>query len=268
MEEEQVLTPEEGDETEEVTEAEETPEETPGEEEATEVGETEQEVEPEPEPEKEPTVAELAKRLEKAEKRTQYLQRKLERPGKAPETVKPAGTKPRPEDYEDYDAYVDALTDFKADERDRTRAEERNERQQKEKAEDFRAVIDTGPEKYPDFNEVVMRAPKDGGPTITENMLEAMTDCENVVDIAYHLAQNIEESQRIAAMTPIQAAREIGKLDAKLSGGGGKTLPQKTKTKKITPQKPITGKTVPDSSLSDMSTDDFMKSRNQVDGVA
>ena len=92
-------------------------------------------------------------------------------------------------------------------------------------------------------------------------------DCDNDVDIAYHLGLNIKESHRIAALSPLGQAREIGKLELKLSGGGKPTVQQKTKINPVTPSNPVQGKTPSTQNLEDMPTDDFWETRNKKDGV-
>ena len=246
---------------------EETPDETPGEEAKPTAEEGEEKPEEKPEEPPEPTIKELVERLEKSENRVGYLTRKLSRPGQAPEKAKEPGAKPLEADFETYPEYVEALTDWKVDERDAKRTEARIKEHAERQQDEFFAVIDSGVEKYPDFNEVARKSPEDGGPTINGIMLEAMSECDNIIDIAYHLGQNVAESQRISRLSPIAAAREIGKLEAMFSGGGPQKIPQKT-PKPITPSKPVSGKTVTDSKLEDLSTDDFMKSRNQAAGVA
>lgn len=229
----------------------------------------------EPEPEKEPTIKELMERLDnqdtlldKANKRTQYLQRKLTR-GQTPEKIE-SKVKPVEGDFETNSEFVEALTDWKVDQREIKNAETRTEQSSKEREEDFFTVIDSGAEKYKDFNEVARKLPEDGGPTINESMIEAMTDCEGglAIDVAYYLGQNVEESKRIANLSPIGAAKEIGNIEAKFSGGQKKVIPQKIKQKSATPSKPVEGKTGTDVDLKDMSTKDFISSRNAIDGVA
>lgn len=225
-----------------------------------------------PEPDKEPTIKELMGRLdaqdvqlEKANKRTQYLQRKMTR-GQTPEKIE-AKTKPEESAFETNAEFVEALTDWKVDQRDIAKAETRSEQSSKDREEDFFSVINSGAEKYKDFDEVARLTPDKGGPTINENMLEAMMDSDNVVDIAYYLGQNVKESVRISNLSPIGAAREIGKIEARFSGGEQSITPQKIKTKTVTPSKPVEGKTKTDVDLNDLSMDDFMKTRNAADGV-
>jgi len=225
-----------------------------------------------PEPEPEPTIKELMGRLDaqdiqldKANKRTQYLQRKMTR-GQTPEKIE-AKIKPDESAFETNAEFVEALTDWKVDQREITNAETRSKQNSKDREQDFFSVIDSGIEKYKDFNEVARKTPEQGGPTINENMLEAMIDCDNVVDIAYYLGQNVKESLRISNLSPIGAAREIGKIEARFLEGGKNTTPQKIKTKTVTPSKPIEGKTKTDIDLNDQSTKDFINSRNARDGI-
>jgi hypothetical protein len=73
-------------------------------------------------------------------------------------------------------------------------------------------------EKYPDYAEVAEAAPEDGGPTVTDAMAAAILQSGNGTDIAYHLGQNPEESQRIANIAnPVVQFIEIGKLSERLA---------------------------------------------------
>lgn len=226
--------------------------------------------------EKEPTIKELmdlvksqGKEITKANNRTQYLQRKLDRSNRV-QKLDPAKAKPVSEDFETHDEYVEALTDWKVDQTERAKVEKQTANQSKEQEADFFAVIDAGSDRYADFDEVARKQPADGGPEITPAMLEAMMESDDPVELAYYLGNNVEESKKIARMSPVGAARALGKIEERFSAGGAqnpKPTPQKTKTKDITPSSPITGKTIPDKDLSKMSTDDFMNSRNKRDGV-
>ena len=97
---------------------------------------------PEEKPEEppEPTIKELVERLEKSEKRVGYLTRKLSRPGQAPEKPKEPGTKPKEDDFGTYPEYVEALTDWKVDERDAKRTEARIKEHAERQQDEFFAV--------------------------------------------------------------------------------------------------------------------------------
>ena len=195
------------------------------------------------------------KRLEKSEKRVGYLTRKLGRTGVVQEKTEPPKDKPKEDDFETHEEYLEKLTDWKIDQRERVRAEAAVKQAAKEKEEDFIAVIEAGPEKYPDFNEVARKSTQDGGPSISQAMVEAMIEAENPVDIAYWLGQNVGESRRIYHMNPLAAAREIGKLEVMLAGGQNGP-PQRTKTKAPSETRRVRGKEVVSESLNDAADKD------------
>ena len=64
--------------------------------------------------------------------------------------------------------------------------------------------------KYDDFHEVV------GELQPTNALTATIMDAENAGDVAYYLGKHLKEASRIAALPPLSAAREIGKLEAKL----------------------------------------------------
>lgn len=80
------------------------------------------------------------------------------------------------------------------------------------------AVAVAKEEKYPDWDEVVMRADTDGGPTVTPVMGAVLAQMPNGTDIAYYLAVNVDESKRIAAINnPFLQSAEIGALSKQLA---------------------------------------------------
>jgi hypothetical protein len=68
----------------------------------------------------------------------------------------------------------------------------------------------------PDYADKVMRSPRDGGPVVTNEMAQVMRESEVGPAIAYYLAENVDQSALIAQMPPLQQAREIGRIEAKL----------------------------------------------------
>jgi hypothetical protein len=73
-------------------------------------------------------------------------------------------------------------------------------------------------EKYADYAEVAEAAPEDGGPTITDAMAAAILQVDNGTDVAYHLGQNTEESERIAKIgNPVRQFIEIGRIAERLA---------------------------------------------------
>ena len=125
-------------------------------------------------------------------------------------------------------------------EADKKAAEEQEEAVREENAKialDWQAKTAAAQEKYGDYEEIVMRSPADGGPTVTEIMAQAMTRTDNGPDVAYWLALNPEESVRIAELqNPILQYGEIMKISGRLSAPTART-----RTRIPAPIKPIDG---------------------------
>ncbi len=72
---------------------------------------------------------------------------------------------------------------------------------------------DTAREKYDDFEQVAYN-PK---LPITDPMAATIRESEIGPELLYHLGQNPAEAKRIAQLSPLSQAREIGKLETKLA---------------------------------------------------
>lgn len=164
-------------------------------------------------------------------------------PVKAAETAKPQADK-----FETWDAYYEALADWKVEqgvnklvseklkERD-TQAREATlrkeaaslEAQYKAKAEEFAA-------KQPDFNEVINEY---DGP-LTPLMRAALVESEVGPQVAYYIASNPAEGERLAQLGAVGLAKAIGRIEAKLEGD---EPPEKKPSPKVTnappPIKPV-----------------------------
>jgi len=68
-------------------------------------------------------------------------------------------------------------------------------------------------DKYDDFDQVV----KNPNLPISDAMAEAIKSSEVGPDVAYYLGTNIKEAARISKLSPLMQAKEIGKIEAKLS---------------------------------------------------
>lgn len=140
--------------------------------------------------------------------------------------AKPAGEpksetaqKPQPEQYRTYDEYVEALAEFKADQKvskaKEEFARETQERAAKSQAEQTLASwnqrVETARGKYEDFDDIV-----DSDLPITQPMQAAIIDSEHGAEIAYHLGKHPDEAERISRLSPMAAIREIGKIEAQI----------------------------------------------------
>lgn len=156
-----------------------------------------------------------AERLAEAKIRAEYAERQLAEL-KAPPPAQPTG-EPKPTQFQDYESYIAALTDFKVNERlsgfqKETRAQEQA-RAQREQAATLQQKFSATAKKYDDFQEVALSQDV----PISEPMAAAIKDSGIGGELAYYLGSNIDEAERIASLSPIGQVREMMKLETKLS---------------------------------------------------
>ena len=143
----------------------------------------------------------------------QEAEREVERgPAKAE-----AGGKPNPDDYDSHEAFVEALTDWKLEQRDQKRAAEERERAVRS---EHQKQIDAHTERVkafakskPDFQDVLSEV--DDIP-MSVTVQEVILASEDGPALMYELAKNPEEFERICRLPAIAAARELGKFEASL----------------------------------------------------
>lgn len=144
---------------------------------------------------------------------------------------RPAG-KPTADQFEDHSEYVEALTDWKVDQK----LGERDQRQEAAtKATTWQQRADAVKAEIPDFDTVL------AGSTapMSQAMAQTIQESDMGPKVAYHLAQHPEESARIAGMSPLAAARELGKIEATLSTAKAAEPEPKKVTSAPTPPTPI-----------------------------
>ena len=165
-------------------------------------------------------------------KRLAREQRKWEREQVARQTV-PVVSKDIPsiENFDSTDAYAEALAVKKAEEliaaRDR-------QTQQAQVVEAYSEREEKARDKYDDFEDVVYN-PK---LRITDVMAESIQSSDNGPDLAYWLGSNPKEAERIARLSPILQAKEIGKIEVRLADNP----PVKKSTSAPTPISPVTAR--------------------------
>lgn len=153
--------------------------------------------------------------------------------------------KPTKADYPDDEAYFEALADYKAEQKVRqfsqqTQAERAQEAQARQTASQFdlyqERVQQAG---LPDYAEVVGQSDVPAAP----HVLESILDSDVGPQLAYHLAKHPDVAERLNAMTPVQAAREIGRLEAAVASPAAAqpTPPAKRTTTAPAPINPVRG---------------------------
>lgn len=173
----------------------------PGEEEATPKTFTQEELD-----------AKIGERLAKERRKWERDQaaRAAEQPTQAPEA-------PDPSRFENVEAYASALKDYAeklADHKANQKiAERENQKQRNEIETTFEDRVDAFKAKHADFDKVALG----DHVRITPAMAEVIKASELGPELAYHLGNNPGEAERIAALSPLVQARELGKIEATLS---------------------------------------------------
>lgn len=218
------------------------------------------------------------KKISRLEEEKEYWRRKaLETSEKTPQKQdqKPKAEdappkKPNPKDFETYDEYSEALTDWKVDEKlrkaEETRQTEAKRTQFKEaqqtKVERYEEGIAEAQKAYDDFDEVI----EDYDGPLTIGMQQALLDSDMGPQVAYHIAKNPKLGEKMAGMTILQLNKEVAKIEARLEksekGKGEGTVAKKT-SKSPPPIDPVKGSSKSKKSPDDMSYEEYLKEREQ-----
>lgn len=158
-----------------------------------------------------PRIDELTRARREAEREAAYWK------AVATGTQSPAQAAPQrpvPENFDKYDDYIDALTDWKADQAVAKRLEADSTRKVAEtRAQTFAERQVQARATMPDYDEVV-----GGSDTpIANHVGEVILESDLGPQLAYHFAKNPDVLMRLNSMSPTAAAREIGRLEATLS---------------------------------------------------
>lgn len=213
--------------------------------------ETEEEVKPE-EPKKKSGAQRAREKAEKLQREIDELRQQVAGK-KTAETS--AGTPAAPQKptldsflksdkYETYEAaqeaFTDALTDYKLTVREQERAAAEQTRKEKEAQEsaakswnDRATAFRKTAQDYDDVLESVEDVQLHGAVT------QAITESDIGPKLAYELAKNRPELERIAKLSPVAAIREIGKLEAKLTTPEPAPKPKPAVSKAPDPPKPV-----------------------------
>jgi hypothetical protein len=151
--------------------------------------------ETEPKPEKTFTQAELDEIISK---RLAKEQRKWERSNK-PE---PQVELPPADQFESTESYVEAVI-----------AQREAHKREQEIVETFKDRVAEARVKYPDFDQVAGNDQL----KISQVMAAAIRSSEIGPEVIYHLGANPKEAERIHKLDPIAQAREIGRIEDRLS---------------------------------------------------
>jgi hypothetical protein len=133
--------------------------------------------------------------------------------------------------FNTYEDYAEALAERKAEE---LLARRETARQQQALLENYHDREESARDKYDDFEQVAYN-PK---LPITDVMAETIQSSDVGPELAYYLGSNPKEADRISRMTPFMQAKEIGKIEGKLSDNP----PVKRTTSAPAPISPVTAR--------------------------
>lgn len=201
------------------------------------------------------------------QKRINKLERKMERQRIEAETrakvlqevaAKPEVVQGKPDvsQYTDYADYLEALADWKAEQKFSSLEQARAQKaaQEKQQSEASRVserqteLVEEGERKYDDFEDVV----KSDKHNYSQAAFLAILESDNKADIVYHLAKHPEEADKIAALPAFAQAKEIGKLEDRLLA-----KPPKRASSAPEPVKPIGSRSASEKDPSDMTDKEF-----------
>ena len=175
----------------------------------------------------------------------------LAKPQEAPKA--PEDKEPTRDQFESYEAFLEAKAAHvgrKTAREDRAKSESESKARaaaesQAKALQDFKAKASA---KFPDLEE---RLESIGHIEMPDGSLEAIRDSEFGPEILDHFARNPKDCERISALAPSAAIREIGKLEARLEGEAKKPAPVKPASKAPEPIKPGGGASPADDTPSD-----------------
>jgi hypothetical protein len=168
-----------------------------------------------------------------AERERDELRAQLAKPGSQPakETAQPAAEKnerPDPAKFETYDQYIEALQDWKYDERKRKdAAEAQAETQRRAEAQtlgEHNARVGKARETHSDYDDVLATV---ATLQISRELHQAIVSSEYGPEVAYRLAKDPDEAKRIAALPPLRQVAEFGRLEALVNKPAAKTADKK-----------------------------------------
>ena len=188
----------------------------------------------------EPKPAEASKTFTQEEldaivsKRLAREQRKWEREqkSKAPPPPPIPAEPLKPDDFTNAQAYADAMAERKAQE---LLAQREAEAERVAMLDAYQDREEDARTKYDDFEQVAYN-PK---LPVTETMAQTIQASEMGPDVIYWLGSNPKEAERIARLSPLLQAREIGKIEARL----GANPPAKKTSTAPAPIAPVTART-------------------------
>lgn len=198
-------------------------------------------------------INQLTRNVRELERRNSALENEMQERQKPAAEVK---GEPKLEDYDDWGKYAKDVAKWEVNQAKGEFSQKQSEEVHRVlavKAQDeFRDRLETYAEKHDDFHEMV----EEIGPLIKGAALETLIDSKHGPEIIHHLAKNPEEAEKLSRLSPLAAAREIGRIEERLS-----TKSVKKTTSAPAPVKTVTGSSSASVSLENAEMKDFIRLR-------
>lgn len=172
-------------------------------------------------------------------------------PNSAPE----AADKPTPDSFDTYDAYVEALTDWKVEQTlHKQSSAKAQQTEEMVKQANWQSKLEAAQSSLPDYATVVGSSEIPVAP----HVYEALLDSDRGPELAYHMAQHPEVAAELNKLSPVKAAIMLGRLETALA-----TPVAKPTTKAPAPINPIRSAPARQTDLSKASMDDYIEMRRK-----
>ena len=167
----------------------------------------------------------------------------------------PKSVEPQMSDFDTFEDYTEALAEYKYTQKQQAQAQQYNQQAQAQAiAQDWQSKVEKVRAVAPDFDEAFKNVAEI---TFAQSTLDAVAGHEKGAEIAYLLGKDPVKAYQIASLPPMQQLMAIGEIAAKTN----LTKP-KTVTNAPPPVKPIHGGSSASPDISKMSTDEYIKYRN------
>lgn len=201
------------------------------------------------------------KKIDRLQRENEYLRAEIERravtqSGPAPSvSEEPAVgiTRPKPDDYQSYDDYVEALADYKVE----VRLAKAEQRKQKEVInQSYDRQIKEARDLYPDFDEALADA-EDDFKSMPQHAMEAILHSDVGAHIAYYVANNPEVGEQLSKLDRVRAAIFVGQLGERVKSHIEKGSQRAKISKAPAPISPVQTSRTPQKDVTRMSFDEF-----------
>lgn len=165
-----------------------------------------------------------------------------------PQRANPTDEKPQPSQFSDSFEYAEALAEYTADKRigemKQQEAQAKEAEQRQKVINQWTSKVEAAKQSLPDFDDIVASSDV----VVNDDIRDAILESDVGPQILYHLAENDEVAKKIAGLSPKQALREIGKLEARFEAKPEAEKPAPiVRSKAPAPIQPIRGgKNTPD----------------------